>query len=859
MKGRTMTFLPRIRPFRGETSGPQVAGWWRWSAVFITGVLMCLSPSLQAQRLEESVSYSAVDSMRYDLPNQTVYLFGASKVKYGDVELSADRIVLDLKNEEARAHGMLDSTGKAVGKPTFVQGGNTIEADSIRYNFKTKQGLIREVRTQEQEAWVHAAISKRHANEEVHSRLGMLTTCDRPRPHYHFRVTRMMVIPDDKIITGPAYMRIGKVPTPLAVPFGLFPNKKGGSSGILIPTWGNNEQLGYFLLNGGYYLPITDHVDLQLTGDIYSRGSWAARAVTRYRTRYRYNGSVDLSRSTLFNGDPEFPDFSKQNNFFFRWQHTVDSRSSLTDRFNASVNLGTSQNFTNNFNSSAFDYLSNTFQSNISWTHTWPGKPYNLTANLRHSQNTLNRTFDLTLPSVTFNLTRVMPIQLLRPAAAPSRWYDQLAVSYSANFDNRLSTTEERLSLENLPNLGRELRNGIRHTATISSTFKDKYFAINPEIRITDRMYFEQLRKTVFVETDTTFTVTDTVPRFAAPFDYSMGATLTSKLYGMYTFRGDRIKAIRHVITPTVGFNYLPAQGTEIEGPFGTNGAITSYSPFDIGIFGKPNSTASGNVNLGLIQNLEAKVRDRKFMNDSSGVAKDPYKKVKLLDFVGINSGYDLLKDSLRWSPVNISSRTSLFNIFNINLVSLWDPYAVNDEGQRYDRSQRSVNGRLARMVYTNVALGFDLKSKRYGTSTSTSTTTGAVVEDSDPSKGRDVNFSMPWRLGVNYSYDVNRAYSDSETFEDTERQSILFNGDVTVLKYWKLGASSGYDIVAGEWTPTSLNLYWDLHCWEFNFNIIPLGLRKSFMVRINVTASILRDLKYELRRPYGQQQNLLF
>ena len=488
-----MTSPPRIRPTRGEASGPSIGAVGHAGAVFITFLLMCVLSEAAAQKLDNPVKYSARDSMRYDLPGQTVYLFGAATVKYGDVELSADRIILDMKNEEAEAHGAPDSSGTVVGKPAFVQDGHSIEADSIRYNFKTKQGMIREVRTQEQETWVHAGLSKRHADGEVHSRFGMLTTCDRPHPHYHFRVGRMMVIPDDKIITGPAFMKVGKIPTPLALPFGMFPNKKGGSSGVLIPTWGNNQQLGYFLLNGGYYFPINDHVDLQLTGDIYSRGSWALRGVSRYRSRYRYTGNVDLSHSTLLNGDPEFPDFSKQQNFFFRWNHNVDPRASLTDRFNASVNIGTSQNFTNNFNSSTNDYLSNTFQSNISWTHIWPGKPYNLTANLRHSQNTLNGTFDITIPSVTFNLTRILPIQLLRPVTAPSRWYDQLAVSYSANADNRLSTTEDQLYLGNMSYLSRQMRNGVRQNATLSTTFKNKLVTINPEFRVTERWYFKNL------------------------------------------------------------------------------------------------------------------------------------------------------------------------------------------------------------------------------------------------------------------------------------------------------------------------------------------------------------------------------
>lgn len=832
--------------------------------VFITFVLMWWASGARGQALQSEVRYEARDSIRYDLVEQTVYLFGAATVNYDGIQLSADRISFSFKNEEASAFGAPDSTGAIAGKPHFTQGGHTIDADSIRYNFKTKEGLIRHVRTQEMEMWADANLSKRHADGEVHSKGGMLTTCDRPYPHYHFKVGRMMVIPDKKIVTGPAYMKLGNVPTPLAVPFGLFPNKKGGSSGMLIPVWGNNDELGFFLLNGGYYFAINDHMDAQLTGDIYSRGSWALRASTRYRTRYRYAGNLDISHSTLLNSDPEFPDFSKQTNFFVRWNHTVDPKASLTDRFSASVNVGTSNNFTNNFNSSQSEYLSNTFQSNVSWNHLWIGKPYNLSVNLRHSQNTLNQTFDITIPSLTFNVTRILPIQEIRPAAASPRWYDQLAVNYTANFDNRVSTTEDQIYWENIPALAQQAKNGVRQASTISTTFKSKFFTLNPDFRFQERWYFETLDKTVYSSPDTIYTVTDTVSGFRRVGEWNTGATLTSKLYGMYSLRGDGLQAIRHVITPSVSLTYRPDQSTEITGPFGIDGATSSYSPYDIGIYGKPAAGESGLLNLGLIQSLEAKVRDNKraeadTLRQAQGDEAIAFKKIKLIDFFNLSSSYDLLRDSVQWSPINMSARTALFNKLNINLTTLWDPYAVNDQGQRIDQSERSVSGKLARMLYTNVAMGFDVKSKRYGQSPDApNSNERQVVGESDPNKGARINFSMPWHLSVNYSYDLNRSYFGGES-TDVERQSVLFNGDVTVFKYWKLGATSGYDLVAQEWTPTSLNLYWDLHCWEFNFNIIPIGVRKSFSFQINVKASVLRDLRYKQTRPYGNSGDLLF
>ncbi|MFT3886105.1 MAG: putative LPS assembly protein LptD [Flavobacteriales bacterium] len=807
-----------------------------------------------AQDLQDEVKYSARDSMRYDMANRTVYLYGAAKVSFQDISLTADRIRLDLSKNEVSAYGGTDSAGGTFGLPEFTQGGRTIVADSIRYNSDTKQGFIREVRTHEDQLYVSARTSRLQRNKEVHSLGGMLTTCDRPHPHYHFAVSKMIVIPDDKIVAGPAVMKIGKVPTPIAVPFGLFPNHHHeGSAGILVPTWGNSDQFGYFLLNGGYYLPLGDHFDEQLTADIYSRGSWGLRSQTRYRSRYRYNGSLDIQHSTKLNSLPEYPDFSRQRNFFVRWNHVVDPKASLTDRFNASVNLGTSQNFTNNFNSSTVDYLSNTFQSNISWNHLWTGKPYSLTVAAQHSQNTLTHAFAVTLPSLTFNVQRVFPGTWFHgETTGTPKWYDQIGVTWTTQFDNQLNTTEEHLYLQNLPYLLKQTRNGVRHTGAVSTSFKTRAFTVNPSFNITDRTYFSYLRKDYDPESNTV--LSDTVPGVRNLFDWNLSTTLTSKLYGMYTFRGKKLKAIRHVITPSATLSYVPGNDTREFGPFGTNGIYAGYSPYDISIYGAPSPNQSGLLALGLVQSVEAKVLDKK--PDADG---DPQmKKIKLIDYLGINSNYDLLKDSIRWSPVSIAARTQFFNKLDLNLASTWNPYATDALGRNIEMSTRKLDGSLAHLSAATAALGFELKSKRYGQPVGNKPKDDQVVGEADPQKGARINFSLPWHLRVNYSYSVNRAYKERQ-HTDQQTQSVLFNGDLNILKYWKLGFSSGYDLQAGQWTPTSLNLYWDLHCWEFNFNIIPLGVRKSFMVRINVKASILRDLKYELRKPYGNPNQLLY
>jgi hypothetical protein len=829
-------------------------------AIIITSVLMWafrgVSQDTVAVKsdLESEVIYSARDSIRFDLKEQKVFLYGDAMVQYEDIVLKAAHISYDFDDQVARSYGTTDSLGLPVGKPAFSQAGNEFDADTIKYSFGTKEGVIKMVRTEQMESYVMAEQSKRHADGEIHNKGGAFTTCDRPKPHYHFKVGKMMVIPDDKIIIGPAYMKVGKVPTPLAIPFGLFPNKNQGTAGILMPVWGESDALGFYLLNGGFYTPISEHMDLQLTGDIYSRGSWGARAFSRYRTRYRYSGSLDFSTNTRLNGDREFSDFSRTRTFFLRWNHQMDSKASLTDRFNASVNVGSSDNFSNTLNSSTYDYLSNTFQSNVAWTHNWPGKPYSLGVNLRHSQNTLNRTFDITIPSVNFNMARIFPFQLLNnDPVARKRFYDDIAFTYSTNFDNRLSTTEDQLSLNNWDNLRKDFNNGVRHNFNLTTAVRNKFFTVTPRFTMTDRWYFRTIEKRYDAVSDTL--ITDTIPGFERAGNWNTGINLTSKLYGMFQFRGNGLKAIRHVVTPTVGLSYQPDQGTQIEGPFGPNGAQGSYSPFDIGIYGKPPSGESGRLNFSIVQSLEAKTRDGK----NSTVDEIAFKKIRLIEFFGVSTNYDWIKDSLNWSNVNFSARTTLLDRINVNYNSSFDPYSLDSDGTRTDQSEWKRNKRLLRMTNTNVAVGFNWKSAKYGQ-------TGAdlsgrdddtVVGDDNPDKGARIDLRLPWRVNVNYSYDITK--STLPSVDDNVRQSILINGDVNVIRQIKLGVTSGYDLVNEEFTPSSLNLYWDLHCWEFNVNYIPNGFRQSISFRINVKASVLRDMKYEQRRPINNDGQFLF
>lgn len=807
--------------------------------------------SKESAGLESEVRYSATDSIRFDVAGQRVFLFGEAKVYYENIELAADNIIYGFGNQTVMAYGSQDSLDHTFGKPLFSEGDHDIMADTIRYNFETKIGLIKEVRTNEDESYIQAKVSKRHADGEIHNKGGIFTTCDHPNPHYHFKMSKMIVRPGDKIIAGPAYMKVWKIPLPLGIPFGLFPINDRGTAGILLPTYGESATLGFYLLNGGFYTPLGEKADLQVTGDYYTRGSWGARVLSRYKTRYRYSGSLDLKTNTTLNGDPDFPNFSRTRSFFVRWSHLMDPKAKPNSRFSANVNLGTSNSFTNNFNSSNQDYLSNTFQSNISYSKSWSGKPYSLSVNLRHSQNTLNETFDITLPQVAFNVSRFfLPLSFLRKeAVGRQKWYEKIGVSYTMNFENRLSTTEDQLSFDNLDKLVDDMRNGFRQQVNMSTSLKKWNMTLNPNFRFTERWYFETIEKSF--DNNTMESVTDTLPGFSRAGDWSLGANLSSKIYGMYQFKNSPT-AFRHVVTPSLGLSYRPDQSTQEYGYFGPGGSYSSYSPYDIGIYGKPPSGESGLVTMSLINSLDMKVRAKKDTTID-------LKKIKLIDNFTLNSAYDMVRDSLNWNPIGISGRTSLFNQFNINFRGLVDPYTVSDNGVRLNESEWKANGRIGRLTDANVALGFDLKNKKRAAKEKEKigNDDNDIVGEANPDRGARVDWNMPWRMNVNYSFNyANRRMNGKDV--KTISSSVLFNGDVTLFKHWKFAVTSGYDFEGGEWTVTTLNLYWDLHCWEFNFNTIPFGVRKSYGFRINVKASILQDLKYDLRKNLGGN-DLLF
>ena len=812
--------------------------------------------------LSSEIKYKSVDSLRFDVIKQTIYLYGGAQVEYEDTKLNADYIEFNMAKNEVYATGLPDSTGKMKGNPEFEDKGQGFKAETMRYNFKSKKAQVTTALTQKDDGYVHGDSLKMVNNDVIYIKHGKYTTCSNPEPHFHIESSKLKLIKNNKIVTGPAILKIENVPTPLAIPFGFFPNKKGKSSGILMPTYGNSPGLGYFLNNGGYYFAVNDYMDLSLTGDIYSRGSWGGRAASSYYKRYGYRGNVNVEYTNIKRSDPEFPDFSQTQSFFVRWSHTQDPKARPNSRFSANVNAGSTENFRNNFNSSANDFLSNEFKSNISYNKSWPGRPYNLTLNASHSQNTRDSIVNVTLPSLTFTRTRQNLGDIFNTTNTSSKkWYNKVGVSMTTTAENRVRRRSDVFFKEQTLD---DMNNGVRTTVPVNASLKLanksflKNFTLTPGMNYTEVWQFETIRKS-FSDTANALVV-DTVPGFRRYWQANANAGLTTKIYSYYTPTIGPVKKIRHVMTPSVNINYTPDYSSSqfnfyrsfdyerinftsdsLEGKDRIEDLNETYSIFDQGIYGAPSRSEAGVVGFGLINNLEMKVKSDK---DSTG-----FKKVKLFEAFTFNSSYSIPADSLNWAPITMRARTVFSKNINMNLTGRLDPYALNPEtGVKFNQSEWKTNRRIGRLTNATAAVNFTFRSKKANDKPKTSDLgTEAELATINNNPEAYVDFNVPWSLIINY----NLTYSKTTNADPTLTNTIGFNGDVNLTPKWKLGFRSGYDFEQHDFSYTTLDIYRDLHCWEFRFSMVPFGDRQSYTFDINVKAPVLQDLKLSRKRQW--------
>ena len=795
------------------------------------------SIQIQNNFFDDEIKQFAEDSLKLSIDGKKAFLYGNAKIEYQKTTITAYYIEIDWDKNTIYASFTTDSAKNKIGIPVFTEENESFKAEEMTYNFKTKKCSVKKITTKEGEGYILGKTVKKVSDDVFCLHKGDYTTCDAEKPHFSIRANKIKIIPGKKIITGPAYLSFFRIPTPLIFPFGYFPNNDKKSSGLIIPSYGESANMGFFLKDGGYYLTLSEKMDLSLKSDIYTQGSWNLKSLLRYNNRYKYNGNFNLSYGNMKNSYVGFPDYSEKKDFNIKWSHKQDQKANPSLTFSANVEAGSSTYHRNN----SYDdneYLKNTMSSNINLSKSWnDGFFNNLNLSLRHSQNTSNKNISLTLPDVSLNSKRVYPLKLIGNSAK-TQWYDKISIQYGMNTKNTISTTDSLLFTKNSLS---KFRNGMTHNIPISSSIKVlKYFTLTPSFNLTERWYLNRIEKT-WNSNDSTLT-TDTISKFTRAHDYNLSTGLNTKIYGLVEFKKSKIAGIRHVMSPNISFTYNPNFSDEKYDYYKTvqineNGETQNYSIMENGIYGSPSNRESGTINFSLGNILDMKIRNNKDTVET-------FKKIKLIESLGISSSYNIFSDSLNFSNIRLNARTRLLNILDITFSSDYDPYVTNtDRTNRINQFELSTNKRLARLKSFTTSIGLSINDKSFSADKD---------ENKDEKKEEDENrdfYAIPWDLSANYSLTYDKGYNIA-AFADTT-QSLTFSGNLKITKNWKIGFRSGYDFDEKELTYSSVDIYRDLHCWEMLFHWIPLGYHQSYTLTIRVKAAALRDLKYEKKKDW--------
>lgn len=785
--------------------------------------------------LDAPVIYKATDSLVYDVTGKKIWLYGEAEVKYENITLQAPIIIFDWAAGEVRAKGIKDSSGQWIAKPQFSEGERSFTAESMRYNFKSKKGKIYSMSTQEGEGYILSEEAKKDAENNLFARKAKYTTCDLDHPHFYIEASPVKIIPNEILVSGPSNLVIAGVRTPLVLPFALFPLKKGQRSGLIVPEIGESRELGFALQNGGYYFGISDYVDMAITGDLYTSGSYRLRLNTNFVKRYRYNGNLSVSYGNLRFGDVLEGNLNVQQSFSIRGSYRLNEKAWPNNQLSANINIVSSNhNRLNEVNPN--QRLNNTFTSAISYAHLFKDQPFNFNMSMRHSQNTSTRQMTVVLPEASFGVRRITPFRRKISAGNP-KWYESIGFSYALDASNTLTATDsnffEPATLQNF-------KAGLQHRLPVNANFKLlKYLTLTPSINYTENWYFQRFdwryAPISLNDVDTTYVQTDTFTDFNAVRYFNFNASLTTRLYGRLNFKKGPVKAIRHVVTPSVSFNYTPDFGADAWGYYQTiqsdpSGNTATFPTFPTGLYGQPPRGLFGGVSINIGNNLEMKVRNRKDTVDQE-------QKIKILEAFNISTSYNLAADSLQWSPLRMSGRTTILEKLNVNFNASFDPYILQADGTgNLNRLEWTANKRLARLENAGLNVSFRLASSKKDKDTKE----GFTDLEAPPKY-----LQIPWNLSARYSLNLNRGVGGNPDSVGIT-QSLGFDIQFTLLPSWRVSVSSGYDFVNQELTYTVVNINRDLHCWQMSFNWVPIGFYQSYTFGINVKSSILKDLKLE-------------
>lgn len=813
--------------------------------------------------IKDIITYKAEDSIVYDMDSKMMYLYNAADVNYQKIKLNADLVNFDWTSYNLKADGVPDSTGGLQGKPVFSDDGKEYKARSIKYNFKTKKGIVFEVTTKEGESYIHSEQVKKNEYDEWFGKSSKYTTCDLDHPHFYFKSKKVKIIPSKVMVTGPANLWVGDVPTPLFVPFAIFPVKQGRKSGIIMPEYGQDAVLGFFLRNGGYYWAVNDYLGLKFTGQVGTNGTFGLGTAAQYALRYKFNGNLSFNYVRTQPFDPDMPGVKPTNSYSVNWQHTQDAKSIPNSSFSANVQMQ-SADYYSATRVTDQRLLSTTFNSSVNFSHTFPKSPFSIAVSLRHTQNLLQRTIGFTLPAVHIGMSRITPFKS-KVATGKPKWYENIGLTYGFDFMTVLNTYDSILFQYQTLN---KFRYGINQVASIDAPLTlFKYLNVNPSFSYQERTYFKGVNKywspdTVYVlgSGDTLHPVygrviSDTVYRFNSTRNFNASISLSTKMIGIFKFRKGYVKAIKHVFTPSISGSYHPDFSKQMWGFYRTvqgdaSGTPLRYSIFEPdAVYGVPGGGQEGSLNFALNNNFEMKVRGKKDTVD---------RKVGLLDQVGLTGGYNFAADSLRLLPFNLTVVSSrIFNLINLNFSAQFDPYAVDSFNRKINTFEWVKNRRLLRFASSNISASASLHSKPKPNSSVMNAPAGVMTDYVSYNPNQFYDFDIPWSLSLRYNFNLTRGTSFNPDTVITV-QSISASADFNLTPHWKVAVNSGFDITRKQVTLTNISVIRDLHCWELTFTYTPPTPSyklQQFTILLHPKSGTLKDLK--LQRKNSLQQDL--
>ena len=848
--------------------------------------------------IDARITYTSQDSMVIT-GDGVAHMYGSGELQYKSMGLKAEYIRVNMDSSMLYAQGVMDTIkNEWVGKPVFSEGNDSYETEQISFNLKTQKALIRNAVTEQGEGYIIADKTKKVENDVLMMAGGKYTTCnDHDHPHFYMQLTKAKVKPGSYIASGPAYLVVGDVPLPLAIPFGFFPFTQQYSSGLIMPNFGDDYTRGLYMRGLGYYFAINDYMDLQVTGDIYTRGTWAVYASSKYVKRYKFRGNVSINYRWDVTGEKDMPDYNVAKNLSVQWSHSQDSKANPYNNFSASVNFKTSGYNRSNINSyyNMQANAENTTSSSISYTQRFPDSPWNIGLSMNLTQRTKDSTLNVTLPSLTVSMSRIYPFKR-KVRVGKEKWYEKISLQYNGSFTNSITCKEDYFLKSNFV---KDWNNNLKHTLSSSASFTlFKYISITPSVNFNDRMYFSRVDQSWNEELNQV--QKDTVMGFYNVYDFNASVSMSTKLYGFYIpFRkwfGDKVDRFRHVMTPSVSFSYRPDFGKDYwakryGGFYGSydqlittrdeagnivpkldeNGLpiyeVVHYSRFKEA----PGRGAAATLGFSLGNNLEMKLR-----NDKDTTGKDPYKVYSIIDNLSISGGYNFIADSMNWQNFSVNLRIKIPKVnYTINLSGQFDPYmyTTTASGSHVRCNELYWNhGRFPHFLGTSTSFSYtfnndvvkgwfnkDKKAKGNESGEGEDTTgqdgnetIGNEGKKRGDEKAKDSGYlfaDIPWSLSVSYSlrYGAGSEWDEKRNYYKMEfRHNLSFSASIGLGSGWKASTSLSYDVNAKKLSYTSINVSRDLHCWSMSASFVPFGPYKSYTFHIGVNASMLKDLKYD-------------